>query len=254
MKIISWNVNGLRAALKKGFVDWAVASGADVICLQETKVSEEPIEIKLLEGFNVYSSCATKKGYSGVMLLSKKKPLSVSKGLGIEKFDAEGRTLIADYGDFVLFNVYFPNGKMSKERLDFKMGFYDAFLEQTDRLRSEGRNIVFCGDVNTAHMEIDLARPKENSKISGFLPEERAWMDKVVEHGYVDTFRAFDKEPGQYTWWDLKSGARARNVGWRIDYFFVNKDLMPKVKSSYISKEVMGSDHCPIGLELDVSP
>ncbi|MDH7507520.1 MAG: exodeoxyribonuclease III, partial [Candidatus Thermoplasmatota archaeon] len=166
------------------------------------------------------------------------------------KFDKEGRILITKFPDFTLFNIYFPNGKQSKERLDYKLKFYDAFLDYADDLKNKKNNIVVCGDFNTAHKEIDLARPKENEKISGFLPIERAWIDKFIEHCYVDTFRYFNKQPNQYTWWDLKSRARERNVGWRIDYFFVNKEFMPFVKKAFIMQDILGSDHCPIGIEI----
>jgi exodeoxyribonuclease-3 len=178
------------------------------------------------------------------------KPETVKTGFGIDEFDREGRILIADYVDFVLFNIYFPNGKRSPERLQFKIDFYDAFLEYINALKDEGRNLVVCGDVNTAHKEIDIARPKENEKISGFLPEERAWINKFLSEGYVDTFREFNKKPDQYSWWSYRTKARERNVGWRLDYFFVNIELMEHVESSYILSDVMGSDHAPIGLDL----
>jgi exodeoxyribonuclease III len=248
----SWNVNGVRAAHSRGSLQWFGERRPDVLCLQETKASEEqlPAELKEVEGYSAFFTAAERKGYSGVSLYSKPQPLSVKGGFGIPRFDSEGRTLIADYGEFTLFNIYFPNGKQSKERLRYKLEFYDAFLEYADALREKGSGIVACGDFNTAHEEIDLARPRENSKVSGFLPEERAWMDKFVEHGYVDTFRMFNRDPGHYTWWDLKTRARDRNIGWRIDYFFVSEDLAEKVKASYILAEVTGSDHCPICIEL----
>lgn len=260
LKILSWNVNGLRAVMKKGFIDFLSSESPDIVCLQETKTSETPIELYQAESYHMYFASGEKKGYSGVAILTKEKPLSVMRGFGDARFDGEGdprydgegRTLIADYGKFVLFNIYFPNGKASPERLGYKMGFYDAFLDYADRLRAEGRKIVVCGDVNTAHEERDLARPKENAKVSGFLPVERAWMDKLVAHGYVDTFRMFNREGGHYTFWDVVSGARARNVGWRIDYFYVSEDLRSHVKDAFILSDVMGSDHCPIGIRLDV--
>jgi exodeoxyribonuclease-3 len=172
------------------------------------------------------------------------------EGFGIPRFDQEGRTLITDYGPFILFNVYFPNGKMSKERLSYKMDFYDAFLEYIHSLKKKGKRLIVCGDVNTAHKEIDLARPRENRKTSGFLPEERAWIDKLIAHGFVDTFRMFEKDGGHYTWWDYKSHARERNIGWRIDCFYITENLKENLKVAYILKDVMGSDHCPIGIEL----
>lgn len=254
IRLISWNVNGIRAAQKKGFLDWLHLESPDIMCVQETKAHKEQLDSELADpdGYHSYFSSAVKKGYSGVVIYSKKEPLSVKCGFGIEKFDSEGRTLIADYGDFVLFNVYFPNGKASKERLEYKMEFYDAFLEYADTLKGRGKKIVVCGDVNTAHKEIDLARPKDNEKTSGFLPEERAWIDKLLSHGYVDTFRAFNKEPEQYSWWSMRTRARERNVGWRIDYFYASENVMENITDAFIMPDVMGSDHCPIGLDMGV--
>lgn len=252
IRILSWNVNGIRAVHKKGFREWFTNEKPDILCLQETKAVRKqfPPDIRRVEGYHTYFSEAERKGYSGVALYTKIKPDKVKNGFGIDKFDLEGRTIIADCGDFVLFNVYFPNGKMSPERLQYKMDFYDSFLEYADELKEEGRNIVVCGDVNTAHKEIDLARPKQNEKISGFLPEERAWIDKFLSHGYVDTFREFNQKPDQYTWWSYRTKARERNVGWRLDYFFVNREFMDHVESSFILYDVMGSDHAPVGLDL----
>ena len=252
MKILSWNVNGIRAAQRKGFVDWFAQEAPDVMCVQETKASPEQLSQELVQaaGYHSFFSSAERKGYSGVATYTRQEPREVSHGFGIEKFDNEGRVLRLDYGDFLLFNIYFPNGKASDERLEYKMEFYDAFLERLDQLRTEGRNIVVCGDVNTAHKEIDIARPKANEKISGFLPSEREWMDRWISHGYADTFRMFNQEPNNYTWWDNRGGARARNVGWRIDYFFVNDGFQDRVTNAFIMPEVMGSDHCPIGIEL----
>jgi exodeoxyribonuclease III len=251
IRILSWNVNGIRAVQKKGFLDWFENDKPDILCLQETKATRKqfPSDIRTMEGYNLYISEAIKKGYSGTATYSSLIPENVEHGFG-GKYDKEGRTLITDYGDFVLFNIYFPNGKMSPERLQYKMDFYNAFLEYADELKDQGRNIVVCGDVNTAHKEIDLAHPKENSKISGFLPEERAWIDEFLSHGYVDTFREFNKEPEQYTWWSYRTRARERNVGWRLDYFFVNEEFMDRVKASYILYDVMGSDHCPVGIDI----
>lgn len=252
MRILSWNVNGLRAVYSKGFLDWLRHEQPAILCVQETKASEEqiPKELKNVEGYYAYYSSAEKKGYSGVGLFTKSEPDVISKDLGIDRFDAEGRVIMADYGKFILFNVYFPNGKMSRERLRYKMDFYDSFLLRVDKLRRHGKRLIICGDVNTAHKEIDLARPKENSKISGFLPEERAWIDRLTDHGFIDTFRVRNKEAGQYTWWDLKTRARERNVGWRIDYFFVTENLCTNLKDAFILKDVMGSDHCPVGIDV----
>ena len=252
MRILSWNVNGIRAAQRKGFVDWLSQTGPDILCVQETKASPEQLseELTSMDGYHVYFSSAERKGYSGVATYSNVKPQDVAHGLGIEKFDNEGRILRMDYADFTLFNIYFPNGKSSEERLDYKMEFYDAFLEHLGQLKRQGRNVVVCGDVNTAHKEIDLARPKPNEKISGFLPVERAWMDQWVSQGYVDTLRMFNQEPGQYSWWDARGGGRSKNVGWRIDYFFVSESMKDKVTGAFIMPDVMGSDHCPIGIDL----
>ncbi len=252
IRILSWNVNGLRAVHKKGFLDWFNNEKPDILCLQETKAQEEqlPEEVRNIEGYHSYFSSAVKKGYSGVAIYTKEEPKSVKKGFGIEKFDSEGRILIAEYPDFILFNIYYPNGKAREERLRYKMDFYDEFLKFVNKLKKKGKNIIICGDVNTAHKEIDLARPKENEKVSGFLPEEREWIDKFLSHGYLDTFRMFNQEPDNYTWWDQITRARERNVGWRIDYFYISESLKKKVKDAFILSDVMGSDHCPIGIEI----
>lgn len=254
IKIICWNVNGIRAVYRKGFQEWFLEEKPDILCLQETKATRKqfPSSIRRIKDYHTYFSSAERKGYSGVALYTKLKPKKVEKGFQIEEYDREGRTIIADYGDFVLFNIYFPNGKMSPERLQFKLDFYEAFLEYADKIKEKGKNIVVCGDLNTAHKEIDLARPKQNEKISGFLPVERAWIDKFISHGYVDTFREFNQEPEQYSWWSYRTRARERNVGWRLDYFFVNKEFMNQVEASYILSDVMGSDHAPIGLDLRI--
>ncbi len=252
IKIISWNVNGIRAMHKKGLIDWVAKTQPDILCLQETKAHEEqlPKELINIDGYNSYFCSGEKKGYSGVAIYSKEKPLSIKKGFGIDKFDNEGRILIAEYPGFILSNIYYPNGKASPERLKFKMEFYDAFLNYVNNLKGKNVKIIFCGDVNTAHKEIDLARPKENSTVSGFLPEERSWIDKLISNGYLDTFRLFNNEPGNYTWWDQVTRARERNVGWRIDYFFVSENVKDNLKGAFILNDVMGSDHCPIGIEL----
>jgi len=255
MRILSWNVNGLRALLSKGFLKWLDKDSPDILCIQETKASPEQLNKDVLEHDSYHSywdSSALKKGYSGVATFSKEEPIKVERGLGIEKFDAEGRILMTEFKDFVLFNVYFPNGKASSDRLNFKLEFYEAFLSKIESLRKKGKKIIFCGDVNTAHKEIDLTHPKNNEKISGFLPIERKWMNRVVEHGYLDSLREFHNEPELYSWWDMKTGARKRNVGWRIDYFFVQKELRKNLKNGFIMPEVMGSDHCPIGIEFSL--
>ncbi|MDD3248494.1 MAG: exodeoxyribonuclease III [Methanosarcina sp.] len=251
--LISWNVNGLRAAMKKGFLNLLLEQKFDVICIQETKASLEklPREAKNIPGYYNYFVSAERSGYSGVGTFLKEKPLKVETGMGIEEFDREGRFLRIDYEDFTLMNIYFPNGKASRERLEYKMAFYDAFLDYANALKAEGKKLVICGDVNTAHREIDLARPRENETISGFLPEERAWMDKFLAAGYLDTFRMFNSEGGNYSWWSMRTRARERNVGWRLDYFFVSENLQENVKAAPIYPEIMGSDHCPVGLVLE---
>jgi len=252
MKLLSWNVNGIRAIEKKGFFEWLQKESPDVLCLQETKARPEQLTEKFIKpaGFYSYWAAAEKKGYSGVCIYSKIEPKSVVEGLGIKEFDNEGRTLMADYGDFILFNIYYPNGGEGNKRVPFKMKFYDAFLTKAEKLRKAGKKIIVTGDINTAHTEIDLARPKENEKNTGFLPQEREWVSKFIKCGYVDTFRHFTKDGGHYTWWDYYTAARARDVGWRIDYFFITKNLLPKLKKAFILKDVMGSDHCPVGIEI----
>ncbi|PNX51879.1 MAG: exodeoxyribonuclease III [Thermoplasmata archaeon M8B2D] len=254
MKVLSWNVNGIRAVDRKGFFQWFTKEKPGVICLQEIKAQKEqlPSHLRNTPNYHLYINSAEKKGYSGVATYTKLKPLDVKMGFGIEKFDREGRILITEYSRFILFNIYFPNGKKNQERLDYKLDFYDTFLAYADNLKAKGKNIVVCGDFNTAHKKIDLARPKENEKISGFLPIERAWIDTFIDHGYIDTFREFNKQSERYSWWDMKTRARERNVGWRIDYFFVNKEFMKYVKNAFILQEVLGSDHCPIGIEIEV--
>jgi exodeoxyribonuclease-3 len=251
-RILSWNVNGIRAAYKKGFVHWLPKENPDIICIQETKAMKEQLPDDLINvgKYNSFFSSAERKGYSGVATYSKAKPVSVSNGIGINKFDSEGRFLITDFGEFILFNIYFPNGKAKKERLQYKMDFYDSFLKHLNKLTKQGKKLVVCGDVNTAHKEIDLARPKENEKISGFLPKEREWIDKLIKAGFVDTFRVFNDKGDNYTWWDMMTRARDRNVGWRIDYFFISENLSGNLKSATILPDVMGSDHCPVGIEL----
>jgi exodeoxyribonuclease-3 len=255
LKLLSWNVNGIRAIKGRGFLEWFYQESPDILCLQETKARPEQLDADLLapQGYYAYWNHPERKGYSGVALYTKEEPQSISYDLGDASLDIEGRVIIADYPAFTLMNIYFPNGKKDQNRLDYKMAFYGVFLNHADELRKSDKKIIVCGDVNTAHQEIDLARPKENSKVSGFLPIERQWLDKFISHGYVDTFRQFNKEPNQYSWWDMKSGARARNVGWRIDYFFISTDLLPSLTGAFIMPEVMGSDHCPVGIILNVS-
>ncbi len=252
IKLISWNVNGVRAAYKKGFLDWLASESPDILCVQETKAQPEQLPQKLAqpEGYQAFWHSAEKKGYSGVAVLTKEEPLDVQKSMGLTRFDTEGRLIKMEFPNFVIFNVYFPNGKMNQERLQFKMDFYEEFLAQLETLRRKQKRLIFCGDVNTAHNEIDLARPKANEHVSGFLRIERDWIDKVVSLGYVDTFRNLHKDLVKYSWWDLKTRTRERNVGWRIDYIFVTKEMLKSLRRAFILDDIMGSDHCPIGIEL----
>ncbi len=253
MKIISWNINGIRAAAKKGLGGFMKSERADIFCFQEVKAMAEqvPEGASLPDNYYSYWNSAERAGYSGIATYTKIEPKMIINGMENEDFDKEGRVLITKFNEFTLLNVYFPNGKMSKARLFYKMDFYEYFLKYINNLRSQGEKIIFLGDVNTAHREMDLARPKENELISGFLKEERRWIDKVVENGYVDTFRALQPNKVKYSWWSQRSRARLRNVGWRIDYVFVDESLMPKVKEAFILDEVMGSDHSPVGIEIE---
>lgn len=263
MRIISWNVNGLRANIKKGGFDWFLNESPDIYCLQEVKAEAQQLEagaVKPAGYFAYFDHSKGRKGYSGVAVYSKVEPKKVEYGMGKQDYDQEGRFLALffeknafgnDMDKFVLLNIYFPNGGGGPDRLKFKLEYYDHFIDYINKIRKLGYEIIFCGDVNTAHTEIDLARPKENVENTGFLPIERAWLDRVVDSGYVDVFRHFyPKDIGKYTYWDMKTFARDRNVGWRIDYFFVSDTLLPKIKSTSILDSVLGSDHCPIDLEI----
>jgi exodeoxyribonuclease-3 len=250
MKLITWNINGIRAAEKKGLLDYLAATDADVVCLQETKAQPDqiPLTLSFVPGWHVWFHSAERKGYSGTAVYSKISPVQVDFGLGQPEFDTEGRTIMVDFADFLLYNIYFPNGGSGEARLDFKLRFYECFHAHVLARIAEGRQIVVCGDFNTAHKEIDIARPKENVNVSGFMPVERAFLDRFVTSGFVDTFRLYNQEPGQYTWWDQKSRARDRNIGWRLDYFYVSTGLADRVKDAFIQMDVMGSDHCPAGV------
>lgn len=254
--ILSWNVNGIRALHKKGFLNWLSETRPDILCLQETKAEagQLPVEVAQAEGYHTYwHSAEIKKGYSGTALLSREAPLSVQFGLGLPEFDQEGRTIIAEYPGFTLINCYFPNGSRDHSRVPFKLAFYEAFLAKCEELRAQGQTVIFCGDINTAHREIDLAHPKTNQKTTGFLPEERAWMDRLTAAGYVDTFRHFYPDlAGQYTWWSVVTQSRAKNVGWRLDYFFIATEGLDRVEDAFILPEVPGSDHCPVGVRLKI--
>jgi len=252
IRILCWNVNGIRAVERKGFPEWLQRESPDILCLQEIKAHLGQISpgIQQPSGYHTYWNFPERKGYSGVATFTKESPSKVSNGFGMKQFDIEGRAIITEHPKFTLFNVYFPNGKQSEERLKYKMDFYNAFLDFVDSLKAKGEKLVVCGDFNTAHKEIDLARPRENENISGFLPMERAWMDKFVAHGFIDTFRHFNKEPNRYTWWSLRTRARERNIGWRLDYVFVSENLLDLVVGASILSEVAGSDHCPVGIKL----
>lgn len=254
IRLLSWNVNGIRAVERKEALNWFFEEKPDILCIQETKAHPDQLQKKLtqIDGYHAYFASAEKKGYSGVALYTKPEPKKVEYGFGLAHFDNEGRVIVADYDQFVLINVYFPNGKQSKQRLQYKMDFYDAYLDYANRLKADGRKIIMCGDVNTAHKEIDLAHPKSNEKTSGFLPEERAWIEKLVASGYLDTFRMFNDQPEQYTWWDVRTRARARNIGWRIDYFFISENLKDNIENAFIMPDIVGSDHCPIGIDIDI--
>lgn len=253
MHLFSWNVNGVRAAQKKGFLEWLHQERPDVLAIQETKCQPDQLdpELRQPDGYHAYWAYAERKGYSGVALFTVQEPRSVQIGLGIPEYDQEGRTIIADYGDFTLLAAYFPNGSRDHSRVPFKMAYKRDFLTFCNDLVTAGKSVIFCGDINTAHREIDLARPKQNQNTTGFLPEERAWIDEVISQGYVDTFRSLNLErEGAYSWWSYIGRARDRNVGWRLDYFFVSPDLVPRVASAGIHADVLGSDHCPVSLTL----
>ncbi len=254
IRLFSWNVNGVRAVEKKGLLTWLQEQSPDVLCLQETKALPEQLGETLLSpsGYHVYWNFAQRRGYSGVSIFSREKPVEVARGFGVERFETEGRVLVARYPGYLLFNVYFPNGQSGDERLQYKLQFYDAFLDHIVALKEKGERLIICGDYNTAHTELDIARPKENSTRSGFLPIERAWLDRLVASGFIDTFRMFNSEGGHYTYWDIKTRARERDVGWRLDYFFVSDNLKDAVVDAGILSEVTGSDHCPVSLTVSV--
>ncbi len=255
IKILSWNVNGIRAAQRYGLLDWLYKESPEILCVQETKAHPEQLDKELLrpQGYFSYWNFPERKGYSGVATFTKNEPVSVEYSLNTLNADLEGRVVTTQYEEFTLMNVYFPNGKKDEERLNYKIEFYEAFLDFVKPLIDRDEKLIVCGDVNTAHKEMDLAHPKANEKVSGFLPVEREWIDRFIENGFVDTFRYFNNEPEQYTWWDVKSRARERNIGWRIDYFFISENLLPNLIRAFIMPDIMGSDHCPIGIVLKES-
>jgi exodeoxyribonuclease-3 len=253
MRIISWNVNGIRAVEKRGFTEWLERESPDVLCLNETKAEPGQLSPKLVnpQGYHSVWASAKKRGYSGVAIYSKTEPQDV-RFMNKAEFDDEGRTLVADFKDFTLIAAYFPNSQDAGARLGYKLAFCDAMLRLCNSLVKKGRHILLCGDYNIAHTPIDLARPKANEGNAGYLPEERAWMDKFTKAGYVDTFRHFHPgETGCYTWWSYMGTARERNIGWRIDYHCVDSAFLPRVKSSIIRPDVEGSDHCPVEIVLE---
>jgi len=251
IRIYTWNVCGFRAILRKGFRQWFDSVSPDILCLQEVKATTEQLGgSEYIEGYDFYLNSAEKKGYSGVAIYTKIKVMKISYGFDHTIFDNEGRVIEADFGSFLLYNVYFPNGGEGNKRVPYKLAFYDEFFFHVEKKKKKQKNIVICGDFNTAHTELDLARPKENEENTGFLPEERAWIDKIINLGYVDAFRIFNKEGGHYTYWDYVTGARKRNIGWRIDYFFVSQEMKDRVTACRILSDVMGSDHCPVEIEI----
>ena len=251
MKLISWNVNGLRACLSKGFMEFLEQADADVICLQETKMQAGQAEVPLPEEYAQYWNSAVKKGYSGTAVFTRKTPLCVSMGLGIEEHDQEGRVITAEFEEFFLVNVYTPNAQRGLTRLDYRMEWEDVFREYLKTLDRK-KPVIVCGDMNVAHQDIDLKNPKSNQKNAGFTPEERGKMTELLESGFADSFRRlYPDKTGAYTWWSYMYNARSNNAGWRIDYFLVSERLMPRVGDSEIYAQVMGSDHCPIALLLE---
>jgi len=253
VKLLSWNVNGLRAAERAGFLDWFAAERPFAVCVQEIKVRPEELkpELRNPRRYHAFFSPAERPGYSGVATFARAEPLAVVNGLGVPEFDREGRVQRLEFSDFVLVNAYFPNSQRDHARLGYKLAFCAAMLRVVNRYRNAGKHVLLCGDYNISHRPIDLAHPRENVKNAGFLPEERAWMDRFLgRHGWVDTFRRHCDAPGHYTFWSQRSGARARNVGWRLDYFSANEELIERIARVRHQPEVRGSDHCPVELVL----
>lgn len=256
MRILSWNVNGLRAVVRKEKWDDVFELGPDILCLQETKAHPDqlPEDNHTPNGYEAYfSSSQVRKGYSGVAVYTTKTPNAVHEGMGIKAFDEQGRLLTLEFDGWVLINGYFPNGASKTASLAYKLDFYDEFLAYIENYRSKGFSIVFGGDLNVAHEEIDIARPEANKNHTGFLPEERAWVDELIHHGYIDTFRHTHPSKQVFSYWDLQSRARDRNVGWRIDYWFISPELLPKLKSADIYGNIYGSDHAPVGIDIELN-
>ncbi len=256
VRVYSWNVNGIRSAVSKGLVDWLATTRAEIVGLQEVRAGLDaiPAELGALDDYHQHYVAAEKKGYSGVGLLARRKPDAIETSLGAPHFDAEGRLQLVRFGRLVVANGYFPNGSgkdRSNDRVPFKLDWYRALFDRIEALRRDGLHVLVMGDFNTAHKEIDLARPKDNRKTSGFLPEECEELDRWLAAGWVDTFRAFEPGPGHYSWWSQRFGVRAKNIGWRIDYVLASPSAMAFVKRAFIEPHVMGSDHCPIGVDVD---
>lgn len=252
MKIITYNVNGIRSAITKGLLTWVQSTNAEVVCLQEIKASSDQIDQAAFKelGYTTYAFPAQKKGYSGVAIFTKEIPKHVEYGCGIEKYDFEGRVIRADYSDFSVMNVYMPSGSSGEERQIFKFGWMDDFLVYVTELQKTIPNLIVCGDFNICHQAIDIHNPKSNANTSGFLPEERAWMTKLFDSGFIDGFRHFNKEPHNYTWWSYRAGSRGKNLGWRIDYHIITKSMESRLKRSVILPDAIHSDHCPVLLEI----
>ncbi len=252
MELLSWNVNGIRACIDKGFLNWIEKRDPDIICIQETKAQPNQVLMNT-PSYHRYWNSAERKGYSGVLTLSKEEPISVSRYINNKKFDSEGRFLQLEYAKYYLINVYFPNAQRELKRLDFKLEFNEIFLKYIENLRKNDskKDIIICGDFNVAHKEIDIKNPKANVNNAGFSPKERAFFTKLLEYGYLDTFREFDQSPEKYTWWTYRFNARQKNIGWRIDYFLINKEFRSNLQSGFILQDVMGSDHCPIGIKIN---
>ncbi len=253
MKITTWNVNGFRAALKKGLADWVKQDDPDVLCLQEVKARPEqiPDTERLIDGYDLFWNPAERAGYSGVATYTRRAPLEWGFGLGDDRFDNEGRVIWMRFEEFRLFNIYFPNGQRGKERVDYKLDFYSRLLDLCDQYHADGETVIITGDFNTSHNDIDLANPRQNSTVSGYLPEERAWIDKYLEHNFRDVYRDLYPDRVQYTWWTYRFGARGRNIGWRLDYYLVSSPFAQRVKDVQIWDQIEGSDHCPVSLIID---
>jgi exodeoxyribonuclease-3 len=250
MKLISWNVNGLRSVLRKNFLDYLAQEKPDILCLQETKAEAKDVEHVWPDVYEAYWNCAQKKGYAGTAILARNRPLAVSCGLGIAKHDGEGRILTAEYADFFVVNVYVPNSKRDLTRLGYRQQWDRAFLRYLKKLEQK-KPVIFCGDLNVAHTEMDLANPEANMGTHGFTSEERAGFSALIKAGFIDCFREFEKSGGHYSWWSQRAGVRARNIGWRIDYVLISAALRPRLKSAFIRTDILGSDHCPVGIELE---